>query len=63
MFRRFRENNKLFINIYLESLHIHLNPPQNVSPVLLLNGLVIVTHEKSIAWKCFTKGKVRGYSL
>ena len=30
-------------------LHIHFNPSQNVSPVLLLNVLVMVTNEVLIA--------------
>ena len=48
---------------FSKSLHIHFNPSQNVSPFLLLNGLVMVTNEGSIACKCFKEGNVRGYSL
>ena len=48
---------------FSKSLHIHFNPSQNVSPFLLLNGLVMVTNEASIACKCFKEGNVRGYSL
>ena len=29
----------------MKSLHIHLNPSQTVSPLLFLNGLVMVTNE------------------
>ena len=34
---------------FLKSLPIHFNPSQNVSPILLLNGLMMVTNEGSIA--------------
>ena len=46
---------KYFYAFFSKSLHIHFNPSQNVSPVLLLNGLVMVTNEGSIACKCFKK--------
>ena len=49
---------KSFCPFFAKSLHIHFNPSQNVSPVLLLNGLMIVTNEGSIAYKCFKKGNV-----
>ena len=29
----------------LKSLHIHFSPSENVSPLLLLNGLVMVANE------------------
>ena len=48
---------------FLKTLHIHFNPSQNVSPILLLNGLVMTTNEGSIACKCFKKGNVNGYLL
>ena len=54
---------KSFYPFFSKSLHIHFNPSQNVSTVLLLNGLVMVTNEETIACKCFKKGNVRGYSL
>ena len=47
---------------FSESVHIHFNPSQSVSPILLLNGLVIVTNEGLIACKYFKK-KCKGYSL
>ena len=56
MFRRFSKNDRFFkivLSIHLESLHIHLIPSQNVSPLLLLNGVVMVINEGSIACKCF----------
>ena len=40
---------------YLEKFTIHHNPSQNVSPVSLLNNLVMVTNEGLIACKCFKK--------
>ena len=46
---------KYFYPFFSKSLHIHFNPSQNVSPILLLNGLVMVTNEGSIACKCFKK--------
>ena len=54
---------KWFSPFFSKSLHIHLSPLKHVSPILLLNGLVMVTNEVSIAWKCFKKGNVREYSL
>ena len=51
---------KSFCTFFAKSLHIHFNPSQNVSPVLLLNGLVIVTNKGSIAYKFFKKGNVGG---
>ena len=42
---------------FSKNLHIYFNPPQNVPPILLLNGLVMVTNEGSIACKCFKKSK------
>ena len=52
---------KSFCSVFWKSLHIHFNPSQNVSTILLRNGLVMVANEVSIAWKCFRKGNVRGY--
>ena len=54
---------KSFVHFSRKYLHIHFNPSQNVSHILLLNGLVMVTNEGSIACKYFKKGNVRGYSL
>ena len=52
-----------FCLIISKSLHFHANPSPNVSPVLLLNGLVMVANEGSIACKCLKKGNLREYSL
>ena len=32
-----------FCPFFSKSLHIHFNPSQNVSPILVLNGVVMVT--------------------
>ena len=40
---------------FFKSLHIHFNPSQNASPILLLNGLVMVTNDEPVACKCFKK--------
>ena len=42
---------KSFCPFFSNSLQIHFNPSQNVSPVLFLSGLVIVTNEGSIVCK------------
>ena len=54
---------KSYCSFFPKNLHIHFNPSQNVSAILLLNGLVMVTNEGSIACKCFKRGNVRGYFL
>ena len=36
---------KSFSPFFSKSLHIHFNPSQNVSPILLLKGLLMVTNE------------------
>ena len=54
---------KSFCQFFLKSLHIHFNPSQNVSTILLPNGLVMDTNGGSIACRCFKKGSIRGYSL
>ena len=54
---------KSFCPFFSKSLHIHFNPSQNVSLILLLNGLVMVTNKGSIACKCFEKENIRVYSL
>ena len=63
MFKGFWEKDRflqIFLSIFLEKFtHIHFNPSQYFSPILLLNGLVMVTNERSIACKCFEKGNVR----
>ena len=51
---------KSFCTFFAKSLYIYFNSSQNVSPILLLNGLVIVTNEGSTACKCHKKGNVRG---
>ena len=56
MFRGYRENgkfSKILSRIYLEELYIHFNPSQNVSLISLLDSLMIVTNEGSIACKSF----------
>ena len=50
---------KSFSPFFSKSLHIHFKPSQNVSPILLLNGLVMVTNEGSIACKCFKKKEMQ----
>ena len=50
----------LFIS---KSLHFHTNPSPNVSPVFLLDDLVMVTNEGSIACKRFKKRNIAEYSL
>ena len=54
---------KSFCPFFSNSLQIHFNPSQNVSPILFLNGSVMVTNEGLIACKCFKKRSVRGYLL
>ena len=66
MFRGFWENDefyKSFFPFFSKSLHINFNSSQNASPILLLNGLVMVTNKESVACKCFKTWNVRGYSL
>ena len=51
-YRSFRKNKrfyKSFCPLISKSLSIHSNPSQNVSPILLLDGLVMVANEESIA--------------
>ena len=50
----------LFIS---KSLHFHTNPSPNVSPVFLLDDLVMVTNEGSIACKRFKKRHSRIFPL
>ena len=47
---------KSFCPFFSESLHVHFNPSQNVSPILLLHGLVMVL-------QMFQKRNVREYSF
>ena len=54
---------KLLCPFFSKSLHIYFNPSQDVSPVLLLNGLMMVANEGSTACKCFKKGNVRGFRI
>ena len=46
-----------------KNVQINFTPSQNVSPMCLLNDLMMVTNEESIACKCFKKGNVGEYSL
>ena len=57
-FEKMTDFYKSFCPFFSKSLHIHFNPSQNVSPILLLNGLVMVLNEGSIVCKCFKKGNV-----
>ena len=52
-----------FCRFLSKSLHIHFNPLQNASSILLINSLAMVTREGSIARKCFKNGNVREYLL
>ena len=54
---------KSFCPIFSKGFHINFNPSQNVSTILLLNGLVIVTNERLIVFKYLEKGNVRKYSI
>ena len=54
---------KSFCPFFSKGFHINFNPSQNVSTILLLNGLVIVTNERLIVFKYLEKGNVRGYSI
>ena len=63
-----QDRNFYFVMYY--NLQIHLSLSQSVSPILLVNGLVRVRNEDSIACKffrkgniCLSKGNVNGYSL
>lgn len=63
-----QDRNFYFVTYY--DLQIHLSLSQSVSPILLVNGLVRVRNEDSIACKffrkgniCHSKGNVNGYSL
>ena len=46
---------KSFCPFFSKSLHIHFNPSQNVTTTLLLNGLMVVTNERSIGWNVSKK--------
>ena len=53
MVRGLQENDKCLKKLspsILKSLDIYFNPLQNVWPILLLNRLMMVTNEGSIAW-------------
>ena len=66
MLRRFRENDRLlqiFLSIYLEEFKYSFQLFTNVSPALLLYGLVMVTNKGLIAYKCFVKENIREYLL
>ena len=50
MFRGFRDIERFLKTFFpSKSLHIHFNPSQNVSYILLLNDIVVVTNDTS--WK------------
>ena len=53
---------KSFCQIISKSLHINFNPSQNISLILLLNGLVMVTTKGSIACKSFKQENGMGHS-
>ena len=66
MFKGFRGNinfSKYFCLFISKSFHIHFDPSLNISPILLLIGLVMVTNEESIARKYFKQKIVGGYLL
>ena len=48
---------------FSKSLLININPSQNVSPIVMLNGLMMVKNIGFIACKCFKKGNVRKSSI
>ena len=48
---------------FSKSLHININPSQSVSPIVMLNGLMMVKNIGLIACKCFNKGNVRRSSI
>ena len=50
---------KSYCPFFSKGLHIHFYPGQNVSPIILLNDLVMVTNEGSIACKYFKKKKCK----
>ena len=54
---------KSFCSFFSKNVPIHFNPSHNISPISLLNGLMMVTNEGSIACNCFKKGCLREYSL
>ena len=43
---------KSFCPFSSKNLHTHSNPSQNISPILILDGLVMVTNEWPVACKC-----------
>ena len=53
---------KSFCPFILKSLHIHFNPSQNISLILLFGSLVMVANEVSIACKCPKQGNRASYS-
>ena len=55
--------NKSFCPFFSKNVPIHFNAAQNISPTSLLNGLMMVTNEGSIACNCFKKGNVWEYTL
>ena len=54
---------KSFCPFSSKNLHTHSNPSQNIPPILILDGLVMVTNEWPVACKCVKKQNVREYSL
>ena len=53
----------MFLTVDLERFNIHANPSQDVSPILLLDGLVMITNEALIASRCFEEGNLGRYLL
>ena len=57
MFSKVWENDrekskKVPVHLSLKNLNSSFNPSQNVFPILLLNGLMIITNEALTAFKC-----------
>lgn len=52
IFVGFRKNNT-FLKILLTADLDRFTPSQDVPPILLLDGSVMITNEASIAFKCF----------
>ena len=48
------------MSFFSKSLQIHFNLSQNGSPIVLLNGIVMLANGGSIAWKDFRKREYNG---
>ena len=53
----------MFCSPISKGLNIYFNPSQNVSPILLLNDLVMATNEGWIACTCFKEGNIGGHLI